>query len=387
VNPSLLSVILSAIMTAAIADFTLPDPLEPAAGRRITSPAEWQKEGRPITLELFREHIYGHTPALDPANLSFELLEINPRAMNGMATLKRISIHFRGPGGSGSFPVSIFIPNDTPRPVPGFIFIANRERELIDPTREIQSPFWPAELIVSRGFVAAAFHNGDVAPDDRNDGFRSGVFGALDEPGKDRSPNAWGTIAAWAWGASRVMDYFTTDPEIDEHRTAVIGHSRAGKAALWAGAEDERFALTISNNSGCSGAALARRRLGETVGVINRNFPHWFARNYQEFNDREDALPVDQHQLIALLAPRLVYLASASEDGWADPEGEFLAALEAEPVYRLFGLKGLGSSDFPKPDTQIHSGHIGYHLRPGGHDLTPYDWLRFLNFAKSHWEE
>lgn len=385
--PSILAAFLLTMTASANNDLSLPDPLTTIAGERVTSTAEWSNVRRAEILELFQEHVFGRSPVGRPDNLRFEVVETEPAAMDGMATLKRVAIHFTGPGGAGAFKVSIFIPNNAPRPAPGFLFIANREREHIDPSRQIQSPFWPAEQIVQRGYVAAAFHNADVAPDNHDDGFASGVFSVLEPEYTPRQPDAWGTIAAWAWGASRVMDYFESDPDIDEKHIAVVGHSRGGKAALWCGAEDERFALVISNNSGCTGAALARRKIGESVATINRNFPHWFCGNYKAFNDKEDELPVDQHQLIALMAPRLVYIASATEDGWADPEGEFLSAVHAGPVYQLFNLQGLGTNTFPNPEQPIHSGQIGYHLRTGKHDLTPYDWNQFMNFADQHWQQ
>jgi pimeloyl-ACP methyl ester carboxylesterase len=302
--------------------------------------------------------------------------------MEGNATRKQVRITYHGPGGEGALNLVLLIPNGAKKPAPCFLLICNRPAaENIDPTRKVKSPFWPAEEIVARGYAAAAFFNGDVAPD-KYDEFKSGVFAIYDTP--PRAADAWGTIAAWAWGASRAMDYLVTDPAIDGQRVAVIGHSRGGKTALWAGAEDQRFAMVVSNDSGCTGAALARGKTGERIADINRVFPHWFNENYKGFGGREDALPVDQHMLCALIAPRLLCVASASEDAGADPKNEFLAAFYASPVFRLFGLEGLTSAVMPQAEMPLHDGHIGYHLRSGKHNLTEYDWNCFMDFADQH---
>jgi len=371
---------------AAAQDTKLPDPLVTQDGRNITTAKEWQTIRRPELLELFRKYEYGRAPVQRPADLHFENLEVTKGMMDGKATRKRVDAVFSGPHGEGRIRYLMFLPENAPGPAPAFVLIGHRDPDNYDPDREKRVPFWPAEEIIDRGYATVTFFVGDVDPDDYDE-FKNGVHGIFDQYTGERPGDAWGTIAAWAWGASRAMDYIETDPDFDKTKIAVLGHSRGGKTALWCGAEDERFALTISNDSGCSGAAISRRPIGETVKQINDRFPHWFCSNFRAFNDNEDAQPFDQHELIALMAPRLVYVASASEDEWADPVGEFLSCVHASPVYALFGLTGIESTEFPKPDTPLHAGHIGYHLRTGKHDLTEYDWARYMDFADKHWKQ
>ncbi len=372
----LLAFAAASILSARADDLNLPDPLTLQDGTKVTTPERWAAKRRPELLELFRREVYGRMPVGRPADLRFEVTNTEP-AMNGAATRRLVKIAYRGPGGEGAINLILFIPNGLAKPAPCFLLICNRGPENIDPTREKKSPFWPAEQIVARGYAAAAFHNADVAPD-KHVGWKEGVHPIFDPA--QRADDAWGTIAAWAWGASRVMDYLETDRAIDRTRVALVGHSRGGKTALWAGAEDQRFAMVVSNESGCTGAKLARHPKGESVERINTVFPHWFCQNYKRYNGRHEALPIDQHELIALIAPRPVYVASASQD--SDPKGEFLGALHASPVYELHGLRGLaGAKEYPAPDLTLGEGHIAYHLRPGPHNLIEYDWSRFMDFA------
>lgn len=369
----------------------LPDALTMQNGTKVTTAKQWQEARRPEVLELFRTNVYGRTPIQRPADMKFDVVT-TPNVLDGKATLKQVTISYKGHGGTGVINLSLFVPNQAvkqaaqpAKPVPCFVLICNRGAENIDVTRQKKSPFWPVEQIIERGYATAAFLNSDLDAD-KHDGFKDGVHGLFDDPNQPRAADAWGTIAAWAWGASRVMDYLETDESIDKTRVAVVGHSRGGKTALWAGAEDERFALVISNDSGSTGAALARGKVGEHIADINKNFPHWFNTNYKNFNNRENDLPLDQHELCALIAPRLLYIASASEDEWADPQAEYLAGVAASPVYELFGLTGLKSGPLSPIESPLHDGIIGHHIRRGKHNLTEYDWAQYMNFADKKWK-
>ncbi len=248
-------------------------------------------------------------------------------------------------------------------------------------SRGVQAKRWPIKTIVSSGFAVATLYYGDIDPDknDLSDGAHALFYDDdEDEPYDDE----WGAVAAWSWGYSRALDYLEVDQAIDATKVIVLGHSRHGKSALWAAATDSRFAMAVANNSGCGGAALFRRKFGETIEVVNRIRPHWFCTNFKNYNQAENDLPIDQHQLISLIAPRPVYVASAKEDYWADPKGEFLGLAFATPIYMLYGKKGLDPNVTPQVNKPISS-DVAYHVRTGKHDLTKYDWEQFIRFAKA----
>ena len=368
---------------ARVPAYTLPSVLAGASGAVARTPAAWPAR-RAEMLELFREHIYGRSPGR-PDALRFEVLAEDGRAMGGAATLRQVAVVSGHQGREHRFGLTLFLPNGVRGRVPVFLLLNNRPASLADPTRAQRSPFWPAEEVVARGYGIAALQVGELAPDDTGR-FAEGVIRLFEGAAGGRRPgNAWGALAAWAWGASRALDYLATDARADAARVAVVGHSRGGKAALWAGAQDERFAMVVSNESGEGGAALSRRRYGETVERITRAFPHWFAGNYRSFAGREDELPVDQHMLLALAAPRALFVASADEDLWADPRGEFLALAAASPAYALWGEPAVAADAMPPLDRPLVVGSRGYHVRRGGHDLTLFDWERFLDFADARW--
>lgn len=358
---------------------SLPNLLVDQNGESIKTIQQWQEKRRPEILHLFRDYVYGKEPINRPDNITFETT-FQTDVLNGLAQCKQITINFSGTGGDGKCRLLLYIPHTTKGPVPTFLLLDNKIPDLKKLDEALVSERWPAKDIISRGYATAILQTDDIDPD-FHDGFQNGVHGIFDPSHQSRPKHAWGTIAAWAWGASRAMDYFETDSNIDEKRVAVVGHSRWGKTALWAGAKDERFAMVVSNNSGNTGAAISRGKKGETIRQINTNFPHWFTDNYKAFNDKEYDMPFDQHMLLSLIAPRLLYVSSATEDDWADPESEFLSLSCACESYHIFDSQGVHDHSFPSPDKPIVGDRVGYHLRTGEHDLLKYDWMCFLDFA------
>ena len=362
--------------------YTLPDLLVTSSGSKVTTANEWMKVRRPEILELFRENIFGRVPETHYTK-SFKIVNEDKNAMNGAATLKQVDITIESEGKSLVIHLIMFVPNRVKKPVPAFLLIDNRGTENTDPTRNLKSEFWPAEEVIALGYAISVFSNSDVDPDNYDD-FRNGIHGLLDRG--VRKPDAWGSLAAWAWGASRCMDYFETDKDINNKKVAVVGHSRGGKTALWAGAEDQRFSLVIGNESGAGGAALARRRFGETVARLNSGFPHWFCANYKKFAGNEDSMTVDMHMLLALTAPRALYIDCASDDLWGDPRGCYLALYNALPVFQLFNKSSMVPRIMPPLNKQVFSGHTGFHIRDGVHNMLLQDWKCFMDFADTVWK-
>lgn len=390
--------------------YTLPELLVSENGHKISDVKDWESIRRPEILRLFTEQVYGKSPKA-PAKLRYRVLSVDKKALGGKASRKEVEVFFSDQS-DRSMVILLYLPNQVKKACPVFVglnFHGNysihrdpdirittswvRKREgIVDnkanpELRGSMSSRWDVDQLLANGYGLATIYYGDIDPD-FDDGFQNGVQPLFYKPGQLRpEPNEWGSIAAWAWGLSRAMDYFEKDQDINASKVAVIGHSRLGKTALWAGATDKRFSIVISNNSGCGGAAISRRKFGETVKRINTNFPHWFCTNFRQYNDKEENIPVDQHQLIALIAPRPVYVASAEDDLWADPKGEFLAACHAGPAYRLYGLQGLDSDTMPEVNRPLLSAAIAYHIRTGKHNITSYDWTQYIRFAKLQWGE
>jgi hypothetical protein len=386
--------------------YRLPDPLVTNAGKPVTDVDTWRTVRRPEILELFRSQVYGRMPGR-PAGMTFNVFDQDRAALGGKAVRKQVRINFTADPNGPGMDLLLYLPAHASRPVPVFLSLNFRGNHAVNADPAIRLPgAWikqskgvvenhadeigrgthayrfPVEHILARGYGLATIYYGDLDPD-FDDGFKNGVQGAFDGPGP-RPADAWGSIAAWAWGLSRGLDYLETDPEVDAKRVMTAGHSRLGKTALWAAAEDQRFAGAFATGSGCMGGAIGRRMIGENIADINRRFGYWFCENFHQYNFREYALPVDQHELLALIAPRPVYLGSAEQDIWSDPIGEFAAVRAAAPVFDLLGAHGdHGAFPFKYPPA-LHSpqmGAIGFHIRAGQHDILAYDWECFMDFA------
>jgi hypothetical protein len=394
---------------AKVPHYTLPDPLRLVSGARVSTARVWSQQRRPELLDLFRREMFGTSPAR-PAKIDFELAAIDRRALGGIAERKEVTVYLTSRKNGPKMTLLLYLPAGAAKPVPVFLGLnfGGNQTVAADPgirlgqiwprsstagalaphpateqSRGTAAGRWQVEKILRHGYGLATIYYGDIEPD-FDGGIRYGVRPAFFHPGQTApAASEWGAIGAWAWGLSRALDYLETDKQVDARHVALMGHSRLGKTALWAGAEDTRFAMVISNCSGEGGAALSRRLFGEQPADLNSRFPHWFDANYRKYSSHESDLPFDQHELIALIAPRPVYIATAAEDLWADPKGQFLAAAAAGPVYELLGKQGLGTDQMPPLHHPIMH-DIGYHNRSGKHDVIEYDWDQYLKFADMH---
>ena len=383
----------------------LPDPLVMFDGERVADKEKWITKRRPELKALFQHYMYGYTPAA-PARVTPTVEREDGRFFGGKATKKEVTIAF-GPSDCPKIHLLLVIPNARTGTAPvllGMNFCGNhalvkdpsvalptawiyshypgvKDNHATEAGRGTQTDLWAIEQSIDRGYAVATFYSGDIDPD-RPD-VREGIQPHFQKKGEKPGPHDWGTIAAWAWGLQRAVDYLQTDKDIDRTRIAVVGHSRLGKTALLAGAFDERVALVIPHQAGCGGTAPSRGKVGESVKQINNGFPHWFNGTFKEFNDKPDRLPFDQNCLVALVAPRPVLFSNAVEDTWANPEGQFQVLQATDQVYRFLGVEGLGARQMPEPGKLLDS-RLGYYIRPGKHSMTREDWKVFFDFADKH---
>jgi hypothetical protein len=352
---------------AKVPKFELPDPLVTLSGEKVADIKTWKEKRRPEILKLFEIHVYGRTMVGRPEGMAWEVTSEDRKAVRRQASTKRVTIDFTGKKDGPKMQLHITLPVGASKPVPVFLVPGGGNPNLLD-----------------RGYGLATFTPGEVEPDGTDGSYERSIRKVFSKPGQTKpGPDEWGAIGAWAWATSRAMDYLVTDKDIDAKKVCIMGVGRYGKVVMWAGAQDERFAIVFSGESGCGGAGIVRRRYGETLFSINAYAPHWFDADFKAYGGRENDLPVDFHMLVALMAPRPVYIATAEHDQWGDPRGAFLSGKFAEPVYRLFGEHGLGVDDMPALDTPVGD-TIGYHNRRGAHGLNDYDWQQFLAFADRH---
>ena len=387
----------------------LPDPLVMLDGRRVTSRGQWVKERRPELQALFQHYMYGAIPPKPALALARKLGEYHD-FIAGKATLKLVRLE-TGPANAPRIDLMLVVPNERLGPAPVFLamdFCGNHaltadprvplargwlydsckgcvNHAATEAARGSQAADWPLAEIVRRGYALAAFYNGDVDSDRQE--VSEGIYAWLaDSDRAGNNPTNRGTIAAWAWGFQRCVDYLVTEPSVDPHRIAALGHSRNGKTALLAAAFDERIAIAFAHQAGCGGSAPSRGKTGESVKVINDRFPHWFNAQFKQFNNSPERLPFDQHCLVALCAPRPVLFSAAEDDQWANPVGQFQVLQAADPVYRFLGSEGLAATEMP-PRGQLVMSPLGYYVREGKHSMTADDWTVFMNFSDSQWRK
>ena len=407
---------------AKIPPYAMLDPLRLNDGRAVTTAAEWWQQRRPEIVRLFEENVYGRTPANAQIPLRARVVEIDRHALQGRAIRKQIDIYFTAKGESGpKMRLLVYLPLH-PRAGSGYgrhrsavilgLNFGGNQTVLDDPgieptpvwskakgsgtlehtlpedaTRGTQAQEWQVEKVIGRGYGLATAYYGDIEPDFK-DASQYSVRQLFLQPGETAvAGDAWGALGAWAWGLSRAVDYLSTDRDVDAKRIVATGHSRLGKTADWAAAQDERIAAVLSTESGKAGQSLSRREMGETVQHLEHSFPYWFCGNYARWAGHDREIPADGNLLLSLIAPRPLYVASAAGDEWSDPRGEFLSAVSASRVYALLGKQGLGTTTMPAVNQSAMEGDVAYHVRSGVHDVTAFDWDRYLDFLDLHLRE
>jgi hypothetical protein len=374
----------------------LPDPLVFNNGKPVKTAREWRERRRAEILQLYETNVYGRSPR-PPEHIRFKVFDVDKEALGGKGVRKQVTIYFPTPKAEAHEDLLIYTPAAAPKPVPAFLeinFTGNQSTTgdpgvkaatLLagNPRVRPQTPV-NVEKLLARGYGFATVCYQDIEPDFKDGYKQGGIRRLFFQPGQtEPGPDDWGAIGAWAYGLSRAMDYLEKDRDVDAHRVAIMGHSRLGKTVLWAGAQDTRFAMVLSSCSGRGGASPWRRNYGETLQSMSQAFPFWFCPNLFKYVAQVDKLPVDSDELIALIAPRPVYITAAQEDQWADPRGMFMAAVAAGPVYKLLNAEGLGTDQMPALNQPIlHT--IAFHIREGVHAVTAFDWDQFLAFADLH---
>ncbi len=385
--------------------YTLPDPLLTENGQLVSNPAEWRSLRRTEILHQFEQEMYGEYPEL-PYSISFKEKILDSNYLHNRAVIKEITASVSTDLGSRDFNILYIFPRGK-KDVPVFVGMNFMGNQILDTLKSIHisdawvwnskdgktegnravegsrgtgMSRWPLTTIIDHGYGIATAYYGEIDPD-FDDGFKNGFHPLFRDTTLVREKSSTASISMWAKGYSFIADYLIHDSIADPTRLIAIGHSRLGKVALWAGACDERFSAVVANNSGCGGAALSRREYGETIARINKSFPHWYCDEFKKYSFRVNRLPFDQHMLLALMAPRPVYVASATDDQWADPRGEFLALQAAGEVYALYpGYPADELAAMPLPEQPIQA-KTGYHLRSGKHDITEFDWVMFINWV------
>ncbi len=389
---------------AKVGTYTLPDALKLADGKEVRDAKTWYKKRRPEIVRLFETQQYGIAPGR-PADESFEVVDKGTPALNGTAIRKEINIHLSKDPSWPVIHLLEYIPANAKKPVPMFFSInfGAIQNAVEDPgitPEKVWSPKTntlivpPAgrgfgrlnvEAILNADIGVATFYYGDIDPD-YPEGFSNGIRARYLKPGETkRAADDWGSVAAWAWGMSRVEDYFESDKSVDAKRVAIHGISRLGKTVMWAGAHDQRFAAVIASCSGEGGAALSHRDYGETIAHLTAptRYPYQFAENFAKYAGFPDTAPMDANMLVALIAPRPLLLQTGSTDDWSDPKGEFVAAVAAGPVYRLMGKQDLGAEVWPAARTPLFSNGLNYYMHEGGHGMVPTDWDIYVQFLKA----